>query len=317
MSTIKEPAISARNLVREYEPGRGVCGVDVSVEWGECFALLGRNGSGKTTLSRLLTAEEKPDSGSLEVSGIDVARLRPAERQQHLASLGVAMDTSIHWQKLSGMDNAWFVGSTYGMAPAALAPRLADLFEQAGLREQAEDAVANYSFGMKRKLSLVEALAHDPKILILDEPTSGVDAQFSNTLAEFLATRGRAGKASWIASNDPEWVAQVAGRVAFMDQGKIIAIGTVQELLDEVASYQEISVTLSTGVSISHPEHAGVQSFHQSEKRVTIVADDDPMLVPGLMQNIVEQGATIRAVEVKRASLRDAFLMKTGRDLSA
>ncbi len=317
MSGSKEVAISARNLVREYEPGRGVCGVDVSVAWGECFALLGRNGSGKTTLSRLLTAEEKVDSGSLEVSGINVAQLRVAERQRHLASLGVAMDTSIHWQKLSGMDNAWFVGSTYGMAPEALEPRLAELFERAGLAEQAEDAVANYSFGMKRKLSLVEALAHDPQILVLDEPTSGVDAQFSSVLAELLESRRNAGKATWIASNDPEWVAQVASRVAFMDQGKIIAVGTVQELLDEVASFQEISVTLSTGESISHPGHAGVQSFNQSEKQVTIVADDDPMLVPGLMQDIVEQGGTIRAVEVKRASLRDAFLMKTGRDLSA
>lgn len=317
MSTQNGAAISAQNLVREYGPGRGVCGVDVSVDWGECFALLGRNGSGKTTLSRLITAEERPDSGRLEVSGIDVANLPPSERQRHLSSLGIAMDTSIHWQKLSGMDNAWFVGSTYGMAPQALEPRLKSLFERAGLAEQAGDAVANYSFGMKRKLSLVEALAHDPQILILDEPTSGVDAQFSNSLAELIDARGKSGKSTWIASNDPEWVAQVAGRVAFMDQGKIIAVGTVRELLDEVSSYQEIRVTLSTTVSISEPRHSGVQSFNQSEQQVTIVADEDPMLVPTLMHEIVEQGGSIRAVEVKRASLRDAFLMKTGRDLTA
>lgn len=314
-------AIHAAGLYREYDPGRGVCGVDLDVATGECFALLGRNGSGKSTLTRLLIAEEQADRGALAVYGVDLTNLTESRRVAHLGSLGIAMDASVHWEKVSGADNAFFVGSVYGTNAAAtrssghIEDRTSRLFALAGLSEQAEDPVGNYSFGMKRKLSIVEAIAHDPALLVLDEPTSGVDAQFSAALADVVRDRTARGRTTWVASNDPEWVAEVATRVAFIHKGRFIRVGTVSELLSQVTSAQEIRVTLASAEPIRDLGEPGVQSFHQHDDSVTIVADDDPALVPKIMAAVVTAGGAIQSLEVRRPGLRDAFLLATGEDL--
>jgi ABC-2 type transport system ATP-binding protein len=308
-------AVRATDLAREYEPGRGVCGVDLDIAAGECFALLGRNGSGKSTLTRLLIAEERADRGILEVHGIDVTNPSESRRVAHLESLGIAMDASVHWEKVSGLDNASFTAHAYGMGSARIDERSSQLFALAGLADQAEDPVGNYSFGMKRKLSIVEAIAHDPALLVLDEPTSGVDAQFSAALADVVRDRSARGRTTWVASNDPEWVSEVATRVAFIHGGRFIRIGTVAELLSDVTSSQEIRVTLSSADPIARPSAAGVQSFHQHEDGATIVADDDPALVPKIMAAVVAAGGAIKSLEVRRPGLRDAFLLATGEDL--
>lgn len=307
--------IRARGLVREYAPERGVSGVDLDVHHGDCFSLLGRNGSGKSTLTRLLIAEESPDSGELSVTGRDLTSLSGADRIEHLRQMGIAMDTSVHWTKLSGTANAWFVASTYALSSDRIATGLSDLLALADLSEQSNDAVSKYSYGMKRKLSVVEALIHEPDILVLDEPTSGVDAHFSAALADLIQQRNADGRVTWVASNDPEWVAQVATRVAFMDRGKIVSVGTVQELLAEIAPYQEIQVELTKPASVRKPDLPGVQSYQQSDQSLVIVADDDPMLVPKAMEWIIAEGGQISSVQVKQPSLRDAFMLKTGKDL--
>jgi ABC-2 type transport system ATP-binding protein len=309
------PVISARGLVREYAPDRGVCGVDLDVHPGECFALLGRNGSGKSTLTRLLIAEEAPDAGTLTVNGRDLTALGSRERLEHLRSLGIAMDTSIHWSKLSGTDNAWFVASAYGLDADGTGKQLSELLPIANLVEQADDPVADYSYGMRRKLSIVEAITHRPELLVLDEPTSGVDVHFSAALAELIQARSAEERATWVASNDPEWVAEVATRVAFMDRGRIVSIGTVRELLAEIAPYQEIQVELTKPEAIPAPNEAGVQSFTQTDTHLVIVADEDPMLVPKLMEWVIGCGGILESVQVKQPTLRDAFLLKTGKDL--
>ena len=310
-------AVRATGLVREYAPERGVCGIDLEIGSGECFALLGRNGSGKSTLTRLLIGLEMQDRGEIVVSGRNVAELSPSGRVMHLRELGIALDTSIHWKKLSGTANAWFIANSYRMSRSKIEDRLNTLFETASIADQADDAVGNYSFGMRRKLSILEALVHDPKILVLDEPTSGVDAHFAERLAELIEERSRRGQTTWIASNDPDWVAGVAGRVAFVEKGKISAIGTVPELLAEVAPYQEIQVAVESPKPVSSPDDARIKTYAQNEEKITIVAEEDPMLIPRVMEWIIGQNAKITSVQVRRSSLRDAFLLKTGEELSS
>ena len=317
MSSPQEVAIRATGLVREYAPERGVCGIDLEVGWGECFALLGRNGSGKSTLTRLLIGIEKQDRGEIAVSGRSVVELSPSDRVLHLRELGIALDTSIHWKKLSGEANASFVANSYRMSRSKIEGRLNSLFGTASIADQADDAVGNYSFGMRRKLSIVEALAHDPKILVLDEPTSGVDAHFAERLGELVKERSQRGLTTWIASNDPDWVAGVAGRVAFVEKGRISAIGTVPELLAEVSPYQEIQVAVESPHPVSSPDDARIKTYTQNDEKITIVAEEDPMLIPSIMEWIIGQNARITSVQVRRSSLRDAFLLKTGEELSS
>ncbi len=305
--------IEAHDLVRQFAPSRGVCGVSLSIPRGETYALLGRNGSGKTTLTRLLVALARPAAGRLTVLG---CRLDAGDRS-HLRRCGAALDRSVHWPALTGRQNAAFVARSYGMSAPEVAASLTELLRIADLADRADDPVATYSFGMRRKLSIVEALCHEPELLVLDEPTAGVDAHFLSRLARLIRRRSEAGRTTWLASNDPDFCADVATRVAFMDDGRIVAEGTTEQLLAELAPTREVRVRLRGPADLPAPPLAGVRAFRQDDHEVTAVLDDDRELVGGLIQWIVSTGAELRAVDVRHSTLRDAFLLRTGKTIDA
>lgn len=305
------PVVEAKDLVREYAAGRGVCGISLSVEAGECYALLGRNGSGKSTLTRLLLGLERPDGGELTVLGHPV----PAAPRGHLSRLGAALDTSVHWEALSGWANAGFVARAYGMAEDAIRSRLGELFELADLASQADEPVSRWSFGMRRKLSLVEALCHQPELLVLDEPTAGVDEHFLVRLAERVRDRSAAGRTTWVAANDAEWLAGVATRVAFLDGGRLVAEGAVGELVGEVAPLREVQITLAAVAEVPRPDLDGLRALSQEGTTLRALVEDDRALTPRLIEHVVAAGGQVQRVEVLRSTLREAFLLKTGEAL--
>jgi len=306
-------AIEAHNLVREYKPGRGVCGVTLSVGRGECFGLLGRNGSGKTTLTRMLLGMEKPASGILHVLGEGLEK----GSRNHLGRIGVSLDTSIHWERLSGWQNAYFTARSYGLSRDAVEARLDELFALADLRQCSHDPVRTYSFGMRRKLSHLQALCHDPELLIFDEPTGGVDAHFCRSLGDLVGQRTGCGLTTWIAGNDPDWLSGVATRIAFMASGRICAEGTVEDLVGEVSPLQEVRIVLEKSPPLPFPAMPGVRSVVQGATEVTTLLERDPRLVADLVAWIAANGGVIKNLDVKRATLRDAFLLKTGRELDS
>jgi len=305
-------AVEARGLVREYKPGRGVCGVTFSVKEGECFGVLGRNGSGKSTLARLILGLEKPDSGSLFVMGCGMSGrgLSPC-----LSRIGAALDDCVHWEDLSGWQNAYFVARMYGMKHDLVEKRLKELLDMADLGANAREPVRSYSFGMRRKLGIVQALCHDPDLLVLDEPTIGVDAHFLLVLTEIVRARSEAGRATWIAGTDAEWIGGLAHRAALLDSGSIAAMGTVEELIREVSPFQIVETRLAKAALIPMPDVAGLQSFEQSGETVRIIVNPEPMLVPEVMNWIVSHGGEVGSVEVRKSTLKDVFLLKTGRAL--
>lgn len=303
--------VEARQLRLEFAPGRGVCSVSLAVHEGCSFALLGRNGSGKSTLTRLVLGIARAEGGEVDVLGVNVGR----GGRGHLARTGVALDTCAHWDRLSGRQNAVFFARSAGMSRAATEKRVDELFTLADLAKQADDPVETYSFGMRRKLSLVESILHDPELLVLDEPTAGVDAQFLLALAEMVRRRAATGRTTWIASNDPDWVAGTASRVAFMEGGRIVADGTVDELVAKVSSLSEVQIKLSTPTAVTAPELAGLRSFRQAGDRITALLQSDPELVPKLLSGIASQGVEVSSMEVRRGTLRDVFLLVTGRGI--
>lgn len=303
--------IQAENLVHEYKSGRGVSGVSFSVHAGECYAVLGRNGSGKSTLARLLIGLTKPSSGALTILGQKLG----SYSSSHRSHLGVVLDTSHHWESLSGYENAWFVARSYGVPLKAIADRLGKLFERADLSSRAQDPVKSYSFGMRRKLSFIQALSHEPQVLILDEPTTGIDAHFLLALAEIIKKRSDKGRATWVAGNDPGWIAGVASRVAFMDDGHFLAEGTVPDLVREVSPFQEVQVVLTRPIELPAPAIDGLRSFKQQGDTIYAFLERKPELIPMVMEKIIALGGEIRSLEVKQGTLRDAFLLKTGKTL--
>jgi ABC-type multidrug transport system ATPase subunit len=285
--------VQAHELNREYAPGRGVCGLSLTVEQGECFALLGRNGSGKSTLLRLILGLEKPTHGTL----------------------GVSLESNVLWEQLTGMENAYFVARSYRIHRSEVERRLKNLFQIAELHDRMEDKVHTYSFGMRKKLAIIQALAHDPELLILDEPTMGIDPQFRIKLAEIIRTRTKTGLTTIIAGNDPDWTQGVAFRVAFMKSGKIVASGSVEQLLHEISVLQEIELKLEVPVPIPQLENQKVRGFTQNGQYINTLVDDDPSLIPLIMEWIVQKGGVIQSLKVKRSTLRDAYLLKTGHKL--
>jgi ABC-type multidrug transport system ATPase subunit len=194
--------ITAENIVHLHNTGRGIDGMSLSVRAGQCFGILGANGSGKTTLTRLVAGLDRVDQGSLFVLG-GPAYPRPSQLRYRC---GIALDTPAHWNNLSGRQNLWFFARQYGLAGCGLSRRVEELLCQAKLAAQADDPVDSYSFGMRRKLSIIEALSHDPDLLILDEPSANVDEAFLERMTQWIHQRCEAGRTTWVADNDADWL---------------------------------------------------------------------------------------------------------------
>jgi len=301
-----------------------VAGLDLRVPAGECFAVLGRNGSGKSTLTRLLLGLERPDAGELEVLGRRLHRGpggagRAAERRPGLGparrQVAAVLDQCAHWEALSAWDNACFTSRCYGVPGEEAGRRLEELFRLAGLVSRRGDPVRVYSFGMRRKLALVQALCVRPALLVLDEPIIGLDPQFQLALGESIQARTRAGLTTWISGNCPEWLEGVAGRVAFLEEGRIAACGTPEELIAGVRGRQELHLTLQAPRRLTAPALRGLRTFHQQGAKVWAVTDNSPLLVSRLLERIARQGAALATLEVRPCGLKEAFLIRTGQVL--
>lgn len=201
------------------------------------------------------------------------------------------------------------------MSVHILPDRLDLLFKQSDLHSRTQDPVKTYSFGMRRKLNFVQALCHEPEILIIDEPTTGLDAHFLVTLAEIIRNRSESGRTTWVSGNDPDWIGGVASRVAFMDEGRIIAEGSVEGLVSEASPFQEVRVVLSQPRELPDLDIQGLQSFHQQGSSIHALMERKPELVNVMMERIVARGGEIKSLEVRPSTLRDAFLLKTGKTL--
>ncbi|HZC19204.1 MAG TPA: ABC transporter ATP-binding protein, partial [Rubrobacteraceae bacterium] len=164
--------LEANHISRLYKgSGRGISDVSLSVEPGEIFGLVGPNGSGKSTLLRVLSTAIEPDSGAFHVGGVDGLK----ERQKVRAKMGLMVDRPTHYGDLTGWANAYFFARSYGMQEEKAEGVLAELFDYFGLAEYKDDKVKTYSYGMGKKLALVEAMAHGPEVVLLDEPSLGLD----------------------------------------------------------------------------------------------------------------------------------------------
>jgi ABC-2 type transport system ATP-binding protein len=215
-----QPALEAKNISRLYKnSGRGVSDVSLRVERGEVYGLMGPNGSGKSTLLRVLSTAIAPDSGGFWVSGVGGLK----EKREVRARMGLMVDRPTHYDDLTGLANAYFFARAYGMEEAKAEAALAELFEYFDLAEYADDRVKTYSYGMGKKLALIEALAHGPEVLLLDEPSLGLD--YTSQLAYQSRIRDLAGSgvAVLLASNQVDEVEALCDRAAFLHRGEVVA----------------------------------------------------------------------------------------------
>ncbi|MGH3107010.1 MAG: ABC transporter ATP-binding protein [Rubrobacter sp.] len=306
-------ALEAKNISRLYKSsGRGVSDVSLRVERGEVFGLMGPNGSGKSTLLNVLSTAIAPDSGSFFVGGVDSLK----EKREIRARMGLMVDRPTHYDDLTGRANAYFFARAYGMEKAKAEGALAELFEFFDLAEYADDRVKTYSYGMVKKLALIEALAHGPEVLLLDEPSLGLD--YTSQLAYQSRIRALTGSgiAVLLASNQVDEVEALCDRAAFLHRGEVIAEGTPEDLISRVEGVRRIVATLRNPVEYgSVAQIGGVQRvvpegrdliFH-CEERLGIVAD--------VVAGIVRTGGDIVNLSVQKPNLEDVFVKLTGEAL--
>ena len=307
------PALEAKNLGRLYRSsGRGVSDVSLHFAPGEVYGLMGPNGSGKSTLLRVLSTAIAPGSGSFRVGGIDGLK----EKRKVRARLGLMVDRPTHYDDLTGMANAYFFARAYGMDEGKAEGVLAELFEYFELAEYADDRVKTYSFGMGKKLALIEALAHGPEVLLLDEPSLGLD--YTSQLAYQRRVRDLAegGVAVLLASNQVDEVESLCDRVAFLHRGKLVAEGTPEELISSVQGVTRIVATLRNPVEYGTvAEVDGVQRIVPEGQDLVFHCDERPGVVADVVGGIVHAGGDIVNLSVERPNLEDVFVKLTGEAL--
>lgn len=279
---------------------------------GEIFGLVGPNGSGKSTLLRVLSTAIAPDSGTFYVGGVDGIR----EKRKARARLGLMVDRPTHYGDLSGWANAFFFARAYGMEEEKANGVLAELFDYFELAEYGDDRAKTYSYGMGKKLALIEALAHGPELLLLDEPSLGLDYTSQLAYQRKVRELAGAGAAIVLASNQVDEVEALCDRVAFLYRGKIIAEGTPEELVASLRGVKRIVATLRNPVEYAAVGGvAGVERVAPEGRDLVVHCEDRPGVVADVVGALVRAGADITDLSVRRPNLEDVFVKLTGEAL--
>jgi ABC-2 type transport system ATP-binding protein len=310
----KPVALEARNITRLYmSSGRGVTDVSFEVEPGEIFGLMGPNGSGKSTLLRILSTAIAPESGTLRIGGADETK----EKQKARAGMGLMVDRPTHYGDLTAWANAYLFARAYGMDEKKAEGVLAELFDYFGLAEYRDDKVKTYSYGMGKKLALVEALAHGPELLLLDEPSLGLDYASQLAYQKKIRELAASGVAILIASNQVDEVEALCDRVAFLHRGRLVALGTPEELVSSLKGTRCIVATLRNPVEYGTLEEMpGVQRVVPEGRDLVVHCEERPGIVADVVAGIVRAGGDIADLAVRRPSLADVYVKLTGEALN-
>ena len=244
---MSEILIETRSLVKRYGDKLAVNNVSFNVYGGEVFGFLGPNGAGKTTTIKMIVGLLQPTAGTINVAGYDV-QTQPLLAK---AASGYVPDTPNLYAKLTGRELLRFVGDLYSMDPVHVARRTDELLHQFDLAAAAEDTFDSYSHGMQQKISLATALIHDPRVLILDEPTVGLDPRSARQIKDILRQLAHAGSAVMLSTHILEIAERMCDRIGIINKGELIAVGTMEELrkLGKTAqsSLEDIFLSLTGG----------------------------------------------------------------------
>jgi len=306
-----EQVLDARHLVRRFGDRLAVDDVSFHVAPGEAYGLLGPNGAGKTTTIRLVCGLLTPDGGTVEVAGVPVT----ASAAKAKARIGyVPQDVSLY-PDLTARENLVFFGRLYRLSGAALRTRVDEVLDLVDLTERAGDRVESFSGGMRRRLNIGASLLHRPELLVLDEPTVGVDPQSRHAIMESIRALGATGLAVLYTTHYMEEAERLCDRVGIIDRGRLVAEGTRRELVSRVGEKDRI--VLSAHGSL--PELAaacasmpGIDKVDVCDSTVELLASDGRLRLPAVLAAATRAGASVRSVEVVEPDLEAVFLHLTG-----
>lgn len=298
-----------------------VDGVSLQIRQGEVFGLLGPNGAGKSTTIRMLCTLLEPTSGTARVNGFDLVK-QANQVRQNLGTV-LAGERSIYW-KLSARENLEYFAALYHIPPEVAKKRTAELLERLELTARANDLVEKYSTGMKQRVAIGKALIANPPILLLDEPTLGLDPQAARNLRELIADLKKAGHTILLTTHYMEEADQLSDRIGIIDQGKIIALDTPQALKERIQQkdvirlevsgwHEDMAVKIQTvpGIEKLVARQMGEESLYE----VSLHAENSRAVLPGIIDKINYNGTRLVNMNILRPTLEDVFINLTGKAL--
>ncbi len=307
-------AIEVIDLRKHFGELQAVRGVSFTACRGEVFSLLGPNGAGKSTTISMLSGLLEPDEGEARIMGHSV-RSQPEAAK---AVLGVVPQDIALYPDLSARENLVFWGKMYGLRGTALKQRVDEILEVIGLTDRQRDRVGTFSGGMKRRVNIGAALLHKPQVIIMDEPTVGIDPQSRRHILDNVKELNRQGMTVLYTTHYMEEAAELSRHIAIMDQGKIIAYGTHDELIRLVGEQTRLDLSLNVEGERLAPLWSavpGVSKITTQDGTITALVDDSNRVLPQLFESATRQGVRITSVDIQEPNLETVFLHLTGRAL--
>jgi ABC-2 type transport system ATP-binding protein len=314
--------IEVDSCTKCFEDTVAVDNVSMKVARGELFGLLGPNGAGKSTLTKMLSGMINPTSGTIKVGGYNI-KDDPMKVKE---SLGVVPQDIVLYDYMNARENLAFFGRLYGLSGSKLRNRIEELLKFTQLDEKAvKRHISTYSGGMKRRVNIAAALLHEPQVMLLDEPTAGLDPKNKLALWEIIQTLHNEGKTIVLTTHMMDEAEELCIRVAIMDRGKIIALGSPRQLIKKIKMENTITVVpdkippkLIDAVQKISGVKSSYRAYDENEKieALKIITERAEDILPEVVSAIAAEGTKILSVQLSRVTLEDVFILLTGRSLT-
>jgi ABC-2 type transport system ATP-binding protein len=302
--------IRVTNLKKQYGEVLAVDGISFCVREGEVFGFLGPNGAGKTSTINMMIGLSRPSGGQIVIDGIDA--VKDVKKVQKI--IGVVPDENNMYGEMDGFENLCFCAALYGMRKAEREKRAKELLEHFNLAVAGKRPFRAYSKGMKRKLTIAAGIIHDPKILFLDEPTTGIDVESARQIRELILGLKEQGKTIFITTHYIEEAQRVCDRIAFIVKGRIVKIGTVSDLLNDAVRGHKLSLKVSGSLNAIRGElETRFQNFRLefSDENSLLITSKEPVALYPVIQWLDSKGISVYEAREIKPTLEDVFVKIT------
>ncbi|WP_433944997.1 ABC transporter ATP-binding protein [Paenibacillus sp. SN-8-1] len=308
--------LDIRGLTKKFGNFIAVDNISLSIREGEIFGFLGANGAGKSTTINMIASLLRPSSGEILILDRDIAKQSRFAKM----NLGIVPQDLAIYEDMTSYENVSFFAGLYGLRGTELKDRTEEALQFVGLADKAKSYPKDFSGGMKRRLNIACALAHKPKLIIMDEPTVGIDPQSRNYILNSVRKLNEDGCTIIYTSHYMEEVEEICSRIAIVDHGKIIAEGTKEQLTATITDVKDIRIEVKSLSDVPADQLRsipGVRTVHLDEHEPVIRIHSDAAVdnLNRILKELIESGAEIRSVEEQEPNLETVFLTLTGRNL--
>jgi len=311
---IMDIMIEARDLTKRYDDLMAVDSLNIGIKKGEVFGFLGPNGAGKTTSIKMMVGLLRPTSGKVYINGIDVQKIEKG-------SIGICPQELMLWENLTCKESLNLMADMYEIRKNIRDPRVQKLLNDLFLQEKADTVVSKLSGGMKRRLNLALAVVHEPEVVVLDEPSEGLDPQSRRVLWNYIRSmRDDEGKTVILTTHIMDEADQLSDRIAIIDHGKLIRLDTPEKLKKEIGEGDVVDIKLSDPLrneDLIHDleDQKDVISVHEVNGRINIRALNAVGKLPMMMQTVEKLDLRVADISVRQNTLEDVFIELTGTGL--